>query len=80
MHNHIWKKILNLIQRINNYWCSGKKKHGLIEQKHDILKCLNWNVLNEGNYTKKLVTKRLSQIIYNFLIFGRLWYVTRQCT
>jgi hypothetical protein len=81
MHNHIWKKFLNLIQRINNYWCSErKKKHGLIEQKHAMLKFLNWNVLNKGNYTKKLVMKILSQITYNFLIFGRSWYVARQCT
>jgi len=79
MHNHIWKKFFNLIQRINNYWCS-EKKNGLIEQKHAMLKCLNWNVLNEGNYTKKLVMKRFSQITYNFLIFGRSWYVARQCT
>jgi hypothetical protein len=33
-----------------------------------------------NNYTKKLVTERLSEITHDFLIFEGLWQIARHCT
>jgi len=41
--NEVWKKLSNLIQRINNYGVGNK--HDLTKQIYYMLKCLNQNIL-----------------------------------
>jgi len=48
LYNMEWdlKRVSNLIQIINDY--NMANKYDLIWQTHFMLKCLNWNIIDEG--------------------------------
>jgi hypothetical protein len=76
-----FEKNLKSYSKNQRQWCSEQTWFDIKDTIHAIIsKSKRFFLWRDNNYHKKLITKRLNQTTYGFLIFRESWQVARHYT